>query len=56
MGERDYEEDWDVMFCEVCREEDVRGTEAGRKQNVFYADKICVMMRREVAGVKSADI
>ena len=46
MGERefiwlDYEEDWEVMFCKVCREDDVRGTEGGRKQNVFYTGK-CV--------------
>ena len=29
------EEDWDVMFFKVCRE-DLGGSEAGRKQNVFH--------------------
>ena len=29
------EEDWDVMFLKVCRE-DLGGPESGRKQNVFH--------------------
>ena len=31
----DFEEDWGVMFFKVCRD-DVRGSDAGRKQNVFH--------------------
>ena len=31
------EEDWDVMFLKVCRE-DLGGSEAGRKQNVFHPE------------------